>query len=268
MLLKFCEFLGQRAHELPIYSPSWRIVAPHGHERQCPPPHLSQSVISISPTKARSIVGVHPVSVHFLDLPILPRGQVTWIIYLGPLVVHLPIKRFRLLWYFCFLFTFSFPRHLFWRWHSLPLRADLRLRPSPSYVSVSVTYKHRYRTVAHPCHQHLVQCRSAFQQAHFWILQANKCQHLQQASTIRLPKMSGGWVPPDCSVSFYYLFTSWRLLTEVAVDLTGSLSLASSPISSGDFEGENNFYLMWTWLASPLPWYFLVWVVPMRRFFV
>ena len=82
------EFRGQRVHEAPPNSPAWSIVALRGYDHQCPLPLMPFIVVGNILSEVSSIIGLPTVSLHFLDLPILPCGYVTSQIPCTPLAVH------------------------------------------------------------------------------------------------------------------------------------------------------------------------------------
>ena len=148
-------------------------------------------------------------------------------------------------------------------WPSAPLPPDLRTslppcntHPPPSmYFVMSCTSKSGDGTLAHPWHQQLIQFHSTLRQAHQWVLQANMCPHLQQASADRINDLSGGDATPVWPVLSSSLFPSSKLFMRLVVDLSGSVTLASSPSLSGDFAGDKVWDLKWTLILCPPPWY-------------
>ena len=92
--------------------------------------------------------------------------------------------------------------------------------------------------LAQPQHLQLVQWCTDLRQVHHWVLQSNMCPHFQQASAGRLPELSGEGAPPIYSVSSLSLLPSGRVSVRSAVDLEGSMPLASYPSSFGDLAGD------------------------------
>ena len=75
-LLESCEFYGHHPYKFLTDSPDQRIVAPHGHDRQCLPHLIPSFAVGFPRTEVCSIVGVNPVSIHHLNLQVLPGGHI------------------------------------------------------------------------------------------------------------------------------------------------------------------------------------------------